>query len=498
MEPLTVGLGIAAAVLGLVAVLTHPNRRNVVSFLLGVSAGLVGIQIFRIHAFTILVVLWALLPQETRNKSAPKHIAALAVAAVLLASTTFLGELVNSATLGLQLLGFAGSAAIVAWRASRRDAKAMLWGLLVISTIGSAVGVLQVFRVIPMDLWHLDISTVGRPTGIYPEPDWLGMFSGIGAILAWRLSMSRALKVSFVLINLSVFVLAMARASWVALLVSICVLWIAAAVLQRKNVPLSGSEGGRRGRVPALLAASLATFIVLSTVPQLQEDLSARFSTMLGTVQEDDISGQARVRQNDSLMALAESVPVYGHGLSAAGRVGVWGQINTEGESENNVASNWVLGMWVDGAWFAVPLIVYLIGLALARVHTIAGQLLLFTLVCSLFSNAIFFPVTWLLVGLAIISVRTRGSSPMPETRDGTPDVPLPVAAGSRPGGGFLTAASVPSRATSTRNGPRPGFLRVHAAQLLRRLGLLKKRPRHRVERPAPDGRIPDRAASGS
>ena len=418
MEPLYLGLGTAVAALGLVAVLTHPNYRNIVSFLLGVSAGLVGVQIFRIHAFTILAVLWACLPQETRNRNAPKHVAAVAVAAVLLASTTYLGELVNSATLGLQLLGLAGSAALVALRASRSDAKALLWGLLVISTLGSAVGVLQVFRIIPMDLWHLDISTVGRPTGIYPEPDWLGMFAGVGTILAWRLSMSRALKVSFVLLNLSVLVLAMARAAWVALLVTIAVGWLASAVSRRRNQAAAegagSGDGGRRGRILALVAVSVAAPIVLSAVPQLQEDLALRVSTMMGTVQEDDISGQARIRQNDSLVALAESVPVYGHGLSAAGRVGVWGQINTEGASENNVASNWVLGMWVDGAWFAVPLVVYLIGLALARVPTLPGQLLLFTLVCSLFSNAVFFPVTWFLVGLAITAVRARPASQVP------------------------------------------------------------------------------------
>lgn len=482
VDTLSVGLGISAAVLGLVAVLTHPNRRNILSFLLGVSAGLVGFQIFRIHAFTILVVLWACLPQENTNKNAPKHVAVLAIAALLLASTTFLGELVNSPTLGLQLLGLAGSAAIVALRASRRDAKAMLWGLLVISTIGSAVGLLQVFRIIPMDLWHLDVSTVGRPTGIYPEPDWLGMFSGIGVLLAWRLAMSRPLKVSFVVINLSVFVLAMARASWVALLVSICAAWIAAAIFKRENLPLSGSEGGRRGRVPAVVVASLATFIVLSAVPQLQEDLSVRVSTLLGTVQADDISGQARIRQNDSLFALAESVPVYGHGLSAAGRVGVWGQLNTEGASENNVASNWVLGMWVDGAWFAVPLVVYLMGLALARVQTIPGQLLLFTLVCSLFSNAFFFPVTWFLVGLAIVAVRPPGRSQLPEA----PALPA-LTPDPHPVGGF-TATSVLIRATTTGTGQVSSFLRGSGAAILRPLDRLKKRPRHRMEHRAIGG----------
>lgn len=488
MEPIVWGLGIAAAVLGLVAILTHPNRRKIVSFLLGISAGLVGIQIFRIHAFTMLAVLLAFLPQEAKNKNAPKHVVALALAAGLLASTIFLGELVNSPTLALQLLGLAGSAAILALRATRRDAKAMLWGLLVICTIGSAVGLLQVFRIIPMELWHLDISTVGRPTGIYPEPDWLGMFSGIGAILAWRLAMSPALKVGFILVNLSVFVLAMARASWVALLVLICVASLASVIFKRKNLPLDTSASGSRGRLLALVVASLATSIVLAAVPPLQEDLILRGSTMLGTVQEDDISGQARIRQYDSLIALAESVPVYGHGLSAAGRVGVWGQINTAGASENNVATNWVLGMWVDGAWFAVPLLVYLIGLALARLHTIAGQVLIFCLVCSLFSNVVFFPVTWFLVGLAITAVRAGGGSQLPGTLGGAADDPPVLTPVPGPPGVPATSALV--RATTTGTGQLFSFLRVQGATAGRRLDRLKKRPRHRVERRVLGGRM--------
>ena len=485
MEPLYFGLGIAAAVLGLVAVFTHPSRRTIMSFILGVSAGLVGVQVFRIHAFTILAVLWVCLPQETTNKNAPKHVAALAVAALLLATTTILGELVNSPTLGLQLLGLAGSAALVALRASRRDAKAMLWGLLVISTLGSTVGLLQVLRIFPMDLWHLDISTVGRPTGIYPEPDWLGMFAGIGAILAWRLSLSRTLRVSFVLVNLSVLVLAMARASWVALLAAVAAAGIASALFKLKNLPPGGSADERRGRLLAVVVGSLAAAVVLSAVPQLQEDLTARVSTMLGTVQEDDISGQARIRQNDSLVSLAESVPIYGHGLSAAGRVGVWGQINTAGASDNNVASNWVLGMWVDGAWFAVPLILYLLGLAFARAHTIAGQLLLFVLVCSLFSNAIFFPVAWFLVGLAITAIRTWDGQQLPDTPDEADPAPLAWTPGPRPVGELVPAAPVFRRAPNIRTSHPGRFLGVRTAALLRRLGDLKKRPRHRMEQPS-------------
>ncbi|NUP60409.1 MAG: O-antigen ligase family protein [Pseudarthrobacter sp.] len=413
VEPLYVGLGSAAVLFAFVAVLVRRDRRLVLSFMLGASAGLVGVQIFRIHLFTIVALVWLCLPGGAANRRSAKYLGALGFAVLLFASTSLLGDLVNSPTLALQLLGLAGSAAIVALRSTRRDAKAMLWGLLIVSTIGSAVGILQVFKLIPIDLWHLQISAVGRPTGIYPEPDWLGMYAGVGLILSWRLSLSRAGRVAFSLINFAVLALAMARASWVAL--AVCVLvTVAASIAAKRTKSLKRlAKGSRKGRLMAIGAALLASFIALSAVPQLQEDLTRRVSTMIGTVQEEDISGQARIRQNDSLMTLAESAPVYGHGISAAGRVGAWGQIDAVGESQNNVASNWVLGMWVDGAWFAVPLILFLLVLSLIRVRTLPGQLLLYCLVSSLFSNAVFFPVTWLLVALVI----TAGRRPGPEGR---------------------------------------------------------------------------------
>lgn len=402
MEPLYVGLGVIAVILTLVAVFTHPGRRSGLSFLLGVCAGLVEFQVFRIHVFTILAVIWMCLPRGAASRYSVRRVTALGISVLLVASTTLLGELVNSPTLALQLLGLAASAIIVALRATRDDARIMLWGLLVIATVGSVVGILQVLKVVPTDLWHLEISTVGRPTGIYPEPDWLGMYAGLGVILSWRLSMSRAGKVIFTVLNSGALVLAMARASWVALVVTVLLALIVSMAYRRGGAFSSKLNGSRRGRVAAVGVATLTGIIALSAVPQLQEDLVRRASTMMGTVQETDISGQARIRQNDSLMSLAESVPVYGHGLSAAGRVGAWGQLDAVGDAKNNVASNWILGMWVDGAWFALPLIIFLIALALLRIRTLPGQLLLFCLVSSLFSNAMFFPVTWLLIGLAI------------------------------------------------------------------------------------------------
>lgn len=415
MESLYLGFGSAAVILSVVAVLTHPHRRSALSFLLGVSAGLVGVQVFRIHVFTILAVIWLFLPGGAGNRNAAKFLAPLGFAAVLFSSTALLGDLVNSPTLALQLLGLVGSAAIVVLRSSREDAKAMLWGLLVISTIGSAVGLLQVFKLVPSDLWHLQISAIGRPTGIYPEPDWLGMYAGVGVILSWRLALPRVAKVLFTLTNFMVLVLAMARASWVALVGTLLLVLCAAVVYRGTHAAGPRAKAPRKGRLAAVGAAVLASAIALTAVPQLQEDLVRRISTMIGTVQEDDISGQARIRQNDSLMTLADTVPVYGHGISAAGRVGAWGQFDAVGEAQNNVASNWILGMWVDGAWFAVPLIAFLVTLALIRIRTIPGQVLTFCLISSLFSNAVFFPITWILVALAITAGQRRHSAPVAE-----------------------------------------------------------------------------------
>ncbi len=431
MESLYLGFGSAAVILSVVAVLTHPDRRSALSFLLGVSAGLVGVQVFRIHIFTILAVIWLCLPGGAVNRSSAKFLAPLGFAAVLFASTALLGDLVNSPTLALQLLGLVGSAAIVVLRASREDAKAMLWGLLVISTIGSAVGLLQVFKLVPSDLWHLQISAIGRPTGIYPEPDWLGMYAGVGVILSWRLALPRVAKVVFSLTNFMVLVLAMARASWVALVGTLLLVACAAVIYRGTHAVGPRLKGPRKGRLAAIAAAVLASAVALTAVPQLQEDLVRRISTMIGTVQEDDISGQARIRQNDSLMALADTVPVYGHGISAAGRVGAWGQFEAVGEAQNNVASNWILGMWVDGAWFAVPLIAFLITLALVRIRTIPGQLLTFCLISSLFSNAVFFPITWILVALAITAGQRRHSTPVTEQE--TAGVPAGAVPGPYP-----------------------------------------------------------------
>jgi hypothetical protein len=119
------------------------------------------------------------------------------------------------------------------------------------------------------------------------------------------------------------------------------------------------------------------------------------------------VSAQARVQQNEGLLYLADSAPWYGWGISSSGRVGVSGRLNF-GVSQNNVGSNWILSMWVDGAWLSLPLIAVLLFACVAAIRTIQGQLLVLVLLNSFFSNATFQPITWFLVALCLTQVRQR------------------------------------------------------------------------------------------
>jgi hypothetical protein len=407
----------ALLALGAVLVLTHRARRDTLAFIVGLSAGLFGVQFLQIHAFTILVVVWAVLSRREGKSLVPREAAVLVCAAALLASTALFGDLVNNPPLGLQLLALAVSAAIIIASASTADIRTMLYGLLTVSSFGSAFGLLQVAGIIPSDVWHLSISALGRPTGIYPEPDWLGMYSGIGLVLAWRLSIRRWVRVGLIAVTFSALVLAFARAGWVATAAS-AALALGVALLVRARATRATHESGtasanrsggtanRSGRIVAVIVTAGLGLVALNTIPVLHDNLVTRLSRTF-TVASDDVSAQARVQQNDGLFYLADSAPWYGWGISSSGRVGVSGRLNF-GVSENNVGSNWILSMWVDGGWLSLPLIAVLLFACLAAVRTIQGQLLVLVLLNSFFSNATFQPITWFLVALCLTHMRQR------------------------------------------------------------------------------------------
>jgi hypothetical protein len=392
---------IAICVPAITILLSMKGRREAFTFLVGASAGLFAVQLFNVHVFTVLLIIWAFSSPREVTGRAIGSASAIIAAAGLLAVTALTGDLVNSPTLGLQLMAMAISAGLVILKSTPRDTQLMLFGLLATCSAASLWAVLQVAGIAPGELFHIDVSATGRPNGFYPEPDWMGMFAGIGLVLAWRLPLRTLLRVCLFSVNGLAFAFAFARAAWVAvgasIIAVIVVVWITEG---RTSSDGSGTRPAvRSGRLRALLAFVGAGAVAIALLPSLANDLLVRLSRTL-VANASDISAQARVQQNDSLAFLAQSAPWYGHGLSTSGRVGVSGLIEY-GDSRNNVGSNWLVSMWVDGAWLSLALIAVLVGVALFSVKLIPGQILLIVLLNSLFSNVTYQPVTWLALGLA-------------------------------------------------------------------------------------------------
>ncbi|WP_406472436.1 O-antigen ligase family protein [Streptomyces sp. NBC_01615] len=326
----------------------------------------------------------------------------LGLAVIPVAITAFTGELVDNAALALQLLALAGNATMIAAKSDRDDRRLMLYGVLSTSTIASVVALMQVSGVLGVGLWHGEISSLGHPQGIYPEPNWLGLFGAIGFVLAWRMLPRSTFRNVVLALNASTLALAFARAAWLGLVAAV-VLHVAFSLVDRRRE----SRQARGRTVPALLFLVAPAAVGLAASPGLRADLVDRAQSIFIS-DPDDVSGRARVQQIEGLIRLAETAPWYGHGISASGHVGVTGIYIYHPRSENSVGSNWVLSLWVDAKYLAVPLILLLIGAAAAGARTVAGQALAVVMVNDLFSNASFSPITWLLLGLVLAARSVR------------------------------------------------------------------------------------------
>lgn len=393
----------ALLALSLLLAMKPAARGKLLAALVGMGAGLIGVQIAQVHLFTILLLIWVLFSKRASRSIIPIEAAMIVVAAALLASTVLFGELVNSPTLGLQLIALAGCAALIVIFASPSDVTVMLYGLLIMTSASSVFGLLQVVGIAPYDAWHLSISAIGRPTGLYSEPDWLGMMAGVGLVLAWRLPLRRWVRILLILANMSAWVLAFARAAWIAVVAS-ALLAAGVYLLSRKKADSRPTQ--KSGRLVATGLSGVAAILAFTFIPSLHDNLVTRLSQTL-RVADNDVSAQARVAQNDGLNYLASTSPWYGWGLSSSGRVGLTGRLNY-GESRNNVGSNWLISFWVDGGVLSVGLLLVLAVAIALTLRTIQAQLLVLVLLNSFFSNAVFQPVTWLLLGLCLAVVRTR------------------------------------------------------------------------------------------
>ncbi|MBY6437550.1 hypothetical protein HQ602_14275 [Rhodococcus kroppenstedtii] len=400
---------LAAFLCGLALVaICHPRRELTLAALIGVTAGFSDLQVGGVHLFTVLVGLWALFVFGRRPARVVGWTLALAGTAVMVASTSLVGDLVVSPTLALQLLGMTFCATAIGLWSTARERRTMFYGLLTATTVSAVYALLQVTGIAATSVVHLEISAIGRPSGLTPEPDWLGMFSAIGMILAFVLPMRRDVRTVVLGLNTAAWLLAFARAAWLALAVVV----VAAAVLavvDRRRTRAPAVDG--RGRTRAVVVAVVAVVAVVLVQPVLRADLTTRVMQLLGAgvgPDSSDRSGQARVEQVTALLDLSRSGPFYGHGLSSAGRVGVSGKLYLGDYSSNSVASNWVLGLWVDARYVALPFIAVLVLVTVVTLRSLGGAVAAVVLVSSLFSNATYFPVFWLALGCAVATLATR------------------------------------------------------------------------------------------
>ncbi|MEJ2887972.1 O-antigen ligase family protein [Actinomycetospora aeridis] len=383
-------LVLASFGLVLVLLVTSNHRRSILAVAVGASGGLEAIQVLELHAFVPVAAGWlvvvVLVEREPPGRATAPTI--LLVSALLLAVTALIGPLVNSPLIGLQLIALALTAAAIALWAKSDDLERFRSGLLAAISISSGIGLLQYLGIIAHPLFFGE----NRPSGLYSEPDWLGMYGAVGIVLALYVKRPVS-RIPLVALNSIAVLLASARAAWVAIAVLL-------ALLIAERLLVGRWSDYRKIAGPTLIGALSIGAIVLFTNPALQDTVFERFAGAFSN--ERDVSANARLQQQDSLYKLAEDAPWYGAGLSASGRVGLSGFVDYHGVARNNVASNWILGWWADGKLLAIPLISILALLALRARRRCEGQVLIVTLLCSLFSNAAYKPITWLAAAMCV------------------------------------------------------------------------------------------------
>jgi hypothetical protein len=409
---------IALAVLALLGVvlfvmLQLKNPRAPLAALVGATAGFQTAQIASVHIYCAAIGLWLVLGvarQRTGKMRTGWPLVVIGCTA-LLASTVLTGEMVNSKLVAIQLLLLASTSTCLIAFGTPEEVRPFLLGLLTVTSLACFAAVAQYAGVLPYKI-YLGTS---RPIGFYSEPDWLGMFSAVGLVIAFR-SKIGWLRTPLVFLHVGVLMLAAARAAWLAVVVLTIVGYAISKITRRTS---TANVEPLRGGFRMVVGAVLVVIVALTVSPELQDSMQARIAGATGARQE--VGVMARQRQNSSLLELESQAPFNGLGLSASGRVGVSGRIAYIGQSPNNVASNWLLGWWVDGGVFAVPVILLFLFAAARRLTTTSGLVLGTVLISSLFSNATLIPVAWFALALCLLPLASPARDPDSQPGAGTP-----------------------------------------------------------------------------
>lgn len=425
----------------LVVLLQMKNPRAPLAALVGVTAGFQTAQIASVHIYCAAIGLWLVLgvARQRTDKMRTGWPLLVVGCTALLASTVLTGSMVNSKLVAVQLLLLAGTSTCLIAFGTLEEVRPFLLGLLTVTSLACVAAVAQYAGVLPYKI-YLGTS---RPIGFYSEPDWLGMFSAAGLVIAFR-SRIGWLRTPLVFLHVGVLLLAAARAAWLAVIVVTVVGYVISKIsLRNSKTTVEPLRGGFR----MVVGAVLVVIVALTVSPDLRDSLQARIAGVSGG--QTEVGVMARQQQNSSLLELESQAPFNGLGLSASGRVGVSGRIAYIGQSQNNVASNWLLGWWVDGGVFAVPIILIFLFAAARRMTTTSGMLLGTVLISSLFSNATLIPVAWFSLALCLLPLTSSARDPDSDADPGTEP-------GTEPGGG---GGAVGRAEGGGRSGSVPGKL---------------------------------------
>lgn len=371
------------------------SPRSVVLVLLGFTAGWREMQIAGVHLFTLTAVLLFVMsrPSKIRHRALPPMV--MLYAAALVASTAVLGDLVQNPKLAAQLCLLTGSAVLIYLSVTVADISRVLSGFVAAATLSSLVAVGQEFGLISYTA-YTDESGLARPIGLVGEPDWVGYFAAASLLILILSRWTGYLVWASMAINGFALMFSFARAAWLALLVPLLVV---VALIVVGDSLFQASKPRVLGAVAALPAVVAVAWVTLG------DTFPTRVLSIIDS-SHHDANARHRLEQMDTLWSMAASSPWYGRGLSASGGVAADGTYRGAATS-NSVASNWLLGLWVDARWLAVPLALALVAVALGACRAAPGLLLMGALINSMFSNVLFSPVSWLWVGLSLAILNT-------------------------------------------------------------------------------------------
>lgn len=371
---------------------SHKNGLTFLAFCIGFAAGFVQFQVSGLHVYTIFVVFYILISNSTRRGVLAQSLS-LIFASALVASTVLWGDLVTSDGLAVQLIVMAVTSALFLVRSTGRDLVTAQHGLIALTTIGALAAIGQAIGVVPAQLLQLAGAESGRPSGIYPEPDWLGLYSAVGLVLIWVGSSRGRVRFLLIAVHLFAVLLASARAAVIGLIVVAAFSLVMSLLKRRQN------NWQRKGAV--FLGISVAVLVFVMAFPAALELIIARMAGLLPASGDGVVT--ARFGQTAGLLQFAEQAPWYGHGLSASGRVNGFGEVQYSMTQElSSTGSNWLAGLWADAKLLSIPLIGFLAIAIMRGAGSVGGLLLVLILVNSLASNAFFFPLTWFAIVLCL------------------------------------------------------------------------------------------------